>query len=156
VARYTGSMKITYETGIATLAQFSVLGLLNIGNSLNSIVTTCHTHGSNCLTNSLTSILFFMLAVIWFGMVWSAGYFAQKRRSKRLCLLLIGGEALTAIVALSNAKHHTDVLSLFTSLADIGFAVWVSLLAFRLIRARGGRIVASERSRKRHRPSTTL
>jgi hypothetical protein len=154
--RYTGDMKLTYETGIATFAQFIVLSLLNILTETASIVTTCHSKGQNCLTNSLSSIGYFMLLVIWFGMIWILGYFTQKRRSRRLCLLLIGVEGLIIVIALFNASNHKDVIGLLTSLVDAGFGLWVALLAIRLLRARGGRIVASERSRRRNRPGTEL
>lgn len=150
-------MKLTYETGIATFAQFIVVSLLNILTGTSSIVTTCHSKGQNCLTNSLSSVGYFMLIVIWFGMIWILGYFAQKRRSSRLSFLLIGAEVLITVIALFNANHnHKDLLGLITSLIDAGFGLWVALLAVRLLRARGGRIVASERSRKRNRPGTEL
>jgi len=145
-----GGVKLTYETGIATLVQFIALSLLNIGTQLTSIVTTCHSHSSNCLTNSLSSIGYFLLIVIWFGLVWVLGYFAQKHRSRRLCLTLIFAEFMILVVAISNARHHTDVLGFITSLADVGLAMWVVYLAVRLMRARGGRIVSSERARRRH------
>jgi hypothetical protein len=148
-------VKLTYETGIATLVQFIVLSLLNIATQTTAVVTSCR-HTTNCVTTSLSSTAYFMLIVIWFGLVWQLGYRAQKKRSRNLCLLLIAAEGLIAIIALSNAKHHNDIIGLITSLTDIGLAVWVALLAVRLLRARGGRIVASERSRQRHRPDTKL
>jgi hypothetical protein len=147
-------MKLTYETGIATVIQFAVLSLLNVGTQLNSIVTTCHTHGSNCLTNSLSSIGYFLLIVIWFGLIWVLGYFTQKRRSRRLGLALVTAEFLILVVSISNARHHTDVIGLVTSVADTGFAIWVIALAVRLMRARGGRIVSSERARRRRHADT--
>jgi hypothetical protein len=147
-------MKLTYETGIATVIQFAVLSLLNIGTQLNSIVTTCHTHGSTCLTNSLSSIGYFLLIVIWFGLIWVLGYFTQKRRSRRLSMALVAAEFLILVISISNARHHTDVLGLMTSVVDACFAIWVIALAVRLMRARGGRIVSSERARRRRHADT--
>lgn len=149
-------MKLTYETGIATLVQFIVLSLLNIATQVTSIVTTCHAKSSNCLTNALSSTGYFMAIVIWFAIVWILGYMAQKRRSRRLSVLLISAEAMIVIIALHNAKAHTDIIGLVTSLIDIALALWVIWLAFHLFRAGSRRIVASERSRRRHRPDTEL
>ncbi len=149
-------MKLTYETGIASFTQFIIVSLLNIGTQTVSIVSVCSARSNNCLTNALTSIGYFMLIVIMFGTVWQLGYRAQMKRSRRLCQLLIATEALIALIALFNARHHTSVLGLVTSLADFGLCIWVALLAFRLMRARGGRIVASQRARRRHRPDTDL
>ena len=149
-------MKLTYETGIATFTQFVALSLLNIVTQTSSIITTCHTKGESCLTNSLSSIAYFLLIVVWFAIVWQLGYFAQKRRSRRLCLLLIAVEFMVLVVSISNARHHNDVLGLVTSLVDTLLAIWVITLSVRLLRARGGRIVASERSRRRTRPDTKI
>jgi hypothetical protein len=144
-------MKLRYETGIATFIQFVVLSLLNIVNQLNSIVTTCRKDGSDCVSNTIVSIIFFMLVVAWFGAVWLLGYAAQDRRSKRLAQLLICAEALIALVALFNARHHTDFLSLITSIIDLVLAAWIIVLAFRLMRSSGGRIVSKQRPRQRKR-----
>ena len=144
-------MKLKYETAIATLVQFITLTILNIATGADSIVTTCHSSHSDCVSNMLVSLIFFLLTAAWFGFVWILGYAAQDRRSKRLAQVLILVEILIAIVALFNAKHHNDLLSLVTSLVDIALAIWVITLAFRLMRAGGGRIVAKSRPRKRPR-----
>ena len=149
-------MRITYETGIATFVQFVVLSLLNIATVTNSIITTCHSHGDSCLTNSLSSVVYYLLIVVWFGVVWQVGYRAQLRRSRRLCQLLILVEGFVALIAIFNARHHNDTLGLIVSALDASFAIWVIYLATRLLRARGGRIVASERSRRRRHPNTDL
>jgi hypothetical protein len=142
-------MKLKYETAIATLIQFVTLTILNVGTGVDSIVSTCRSSHSDCVSNMLVSLIFFLLTAAWFGFVWVLGYAAQDRRSKRLAQVLILVECLIAIVALFNAKHHNDLLSLATSLVDIALAIWVIVLAFRLMRADGGRIVAKSRPRKR-------
>jgi hypothetical protein len=146
-------MKLKYETAIATLIQFVALTVLNVGTGADSIITTCHSHGSDCLSNTIVSLIFFLLAAAWFGFVWVLGYAAQERRSKRLSQLLIIVELMIGVVALFNAKHHTDILSLLTSLTDLALVVWVISLAFRLMRADGGRITTKTRPRKRRRPA---
>jgi hypothetical protein len=153
-------MKLTYETATATLIQFIVLGLLNIANGLDSIVTTCHHAGGDCVGNIFSSLIFYILTVGWFGMVWILGYLAQERRSKRLAQLLMATEALIGLVALFNIKlnlaYHSGFLSLGTSLADLLLAIWIITLAYRLMRAGGKRITPRQRSRKRQRGSKQL
>lgn len=150
-------MRFKYETAVATLIQFITLSLLGIANGLNSVVTTCHKSGSDCISNLIVSIIFFILTALWFGCVWLLGYTTQHKRSKRLAQLLICAEALIALVAFFNAHHHTDILSLLTSLIDLLLAVWIITLAYRLMRAGGGRVVTKHRgvnrSRARHRKS---
>lgn len=142
-------MKLTYQTAIATLVQFITLSFLTFLNEANSVITTCHNNGSNCGGNLFSSLWFFIVAALWFGAVWLLGTAAQESRSKRLAQLLILTELAVAVIALFNAKHHTDILSLFTSLVDIVLAIWVITLAFRLMRASGGRVVNHQRPRKR-------
>jgi hypothetical protein len=147
-------MRLTYETAIATLIQFIVLSFLNIATGLNSVVTTCHS-GNDCVSNLVVSIIFYLLATAWFGCVWILGYAAQERRSKRLAQLLIAAEAFIALIAFFNAKHHTDTLSLITSITDLLLAIWIITLAYRLMKAGGGRVVArgGQRARKRRPPT---
>lgn len=142
-------MKLTYQTGIATFIQFVILSFLGIANGANSVVTTCRHDSTNCVSNLIVSLIFFILTAVWFGAVWLLGYMAQERRQRRLAQLLICAEGLIALVALFNAKHHTDILGLVTSLIDLGLAIWIVFLAFRLMRSGGGRVVARQRARRR-------
>jgi glucan phosphoethanolaminetransferase (alkaline phosphatase superfamily) len=146
-------MRFKYETGIITFVQFVALSLLGIGNLLNSVVSTCHDSSTDCISNLLVSLIFFLLTTAWFAVVWVLGWAAQERRSRKLALLLIGAEAFIALIAFFNAKHHTDYLSLFTSLVDFFLALWVITLAWRLMRAKGGRVVTKQRARQRRRPT---
>jgi len=143
-------MKLKYETSIATLIQFITLTLLGVANGLNSVITTCRssTGSQDCLSNTIVSLIFFLLTAGWFAFVWILGYLAQEKRSKRLALVLILTEVAIGLVALFNAKHHTDILSLATSVIDIGLSGWIIVLAFRLVRADGGRVVTRARRRR--------
>jgi hypothetical protein len=148
-------MKLTYETGTATLIQFIVLSLLNIAATITSVVTTCHHQGASCVGNLLSSIVFYILIVVWFGMITVLGFAAQQKRSRRLAQVLIAAEALIGLVALFNLKlglrYHNGYLSLFTSAADLLLAGWIISLAFRLMKAGGGRVVTG-RARRRPKP----
>lgn len=141
-------MKLTYQTGVATLIQFITLSLLGIANGVNSAITTCRA-GEDCIVNMLLSIVFFILTALWFAAIWILGYFAQERRSRNLAFLLMGAEGLIALVALFNAQHHTDILGLATSVIDLILALWIIFLAMRLMRSGGKRITSSPRARKR-------
>jgi len=149
-------MKFTYETAVATLIQFITLSLLGIANGLDSIITTCHSDGTDCVSNMLVSIIFFLLTTAWFGAVWVIGYMAQERRSRHIARLLIMAELLVALIAFFNAKHHTDILSLATSIIDLCLALWIVTLAWRLMRSGGGRVVHRGRSRRRRHSTTDL
>lgn len=142
-------MRLIYRTGKATFIQFVSLSLLGIVNTLDSIVTTCSSQSHNCVSNMVSSTLLFLLTVGFFAFVWALGFNAQERRSWRLALLLIAVESGVILIASFDAVHHTSLLSLLTDIIDDGLAVWVIVLAWRLSRAKGGRIVASERSRER-------
>lgn len=145
-------MKLTYQTGTATLIQFIILSLLNIVNGLESIITTCRHEGGDCVGNVFSSLIFYILAVCWFGAIVVLGFAAQERRSKRLAQLLIAGEAAIGLIALFNVKlnlhYHNGTLSLGTSLIDLLLAIWITTLAYRLIKAGGGRVVAQRRTRR--------
>jgi hypothetical protein len=146
-------MRLTYETGTAALIQFIVLGLLNIGTALQSIITTCNHSGGDCVGNLLSSVIYYVLIVAWFGVILGIGFAAQQGRNKRLAMMLICAELAVLVVAAYNVKldhlgFHNGILSLVTSCVDVIISVWVMSIAYRLIRASGGRVVKRQRHRK--------
>lgn len=146
-------MGLKYETGIATMIQFITMSALNIGTGLESVVTACRKEDADCFGNALLSLIFYLLIASWFGAVWFLGYMAQERRSKRLAQLLILAELAILVVALFNIKlNRSDngpLLSLATSLIDVGLTIWIIILAFRLMRSGGRRITSAARPRRR-------
>lgn len=145
-------MRIPQDTGIATFIQFIVLSLLNIANGANSIIVTCHKSSSDCTNNIVSSLVFFILVVMWFGFVWVLGYLTQERRSRKLAIVLIGAELMIAMVAYFNARHHNNLLELSTSVIDLILAAWVIYLAARLWKAGDRRIVQRQRRRRPLKP----
>jgi len=145
-------MRLTYETGTATLIQFIILAFLNIANTVYSIITTCVNSNGNCVPNMLTSVVYYLLIIAWFGIILVIGYGAQTKRSKRLAKLLMAAESTVFLVASYNIKlgitYHNGVLGLFTSLIDVIMAVWVITLAYRLMKAGGRRVVSRKRARR--------
>jgi hypothetical protein len=149
-------MLFKYKLAVIVLVQFILLSLLGIANGINSVVTECSKHDGDCLSNTIVSLVFFLLTAAWFAFIWVLGYTAEERRSKGLLRLLIAAEGMTALVALFNAQHHENTVGLITSLLDLVLALWVILLAIRLLFAKGGRVVTKQRTRARRRPTERL
>ena len=140
-------MRLTYETGVATLVQFVAMGFLNIAGQIDSIISTCTHSGGDCIGNAITSIGFYIIVMIWFGFIMLVGYAAQTRRSKRLAQLLILIEAAVTLIALYNLKQHSGVINPLTSIVDAGLAIWIIVLSYRLMKAGGKRVVTKRRVR---------
>ena len=119
-------MRLTYETGTGALIQFIVLGLLNIADALQSIISTCTHSGGSCVGNLLSSVIFYFLIVIWFGIILAIGLAAQQGRNKRLAQILICAELAVFVVAIYNIKldhfgFHNGILSILTSCIDMSY-----------------------------------
>ena len=139
-----------YPIGIIAFVQFIALSLLGFLNGVNSVVVTCR-ETNDCVSNLVVSFIFFLMTVVWFGVVWLLAYRVQETRSRRLAVLLIFIELMIIGVANINARGHTDALSLITSVTDIVLASWIILLAIRIGLAKGGRVVTNPRIRTRQR-----
>ncbi|HEX7368491.1 MAG TPA: hypothetical protein VF261_02445 [Candidatus Saccharimonadales bacterium] len=146
-------MALRYQTGTATITQFIVMMLLTFANGIYNIVSQCVAH-NQCVENTVSSALYILLMAVWLMFLSVLGYAAQDKRSRPISRVLIGAEALVAIVALFNARHFPNLLGLATSLVDCGLAIWVIVLAWRINRASGGRIVANTSNRQRQRKHT--
>jgi uncharacterized membrane protein YsdA (DUF1294 family) len=147
-------MRLTYQTGVGTLIQFLLLSFLTLGSQAVSAVTTCSQNNGDCVSNLITSIIFYILVAIVFGAIWLLGYSVQSRRSKRLAQLLIAIEVVIALGALFSIKisvhqANKNVFALIVSFLVLVLAAWIITLAFRLMRAGGGRVVVA-RQRRHH------
>jgi hypothetical protein len=140
-------MRLTRDTGTATLIQFITLGILNLVTGLNSIITACH-HGKDCMTQAAVTPVYYILLTAWFASLWVLGYYTRERRSRWLAFFLFSAEGLVALISLFNAKHHTDLIGLITSLVDLALAIWIMILSFRLWLAGPGRISRSHGTRQ--------
>lgn len=148
----TNVIKLRYETGVVTLVQFLVLVLLNFIGAIVSSIGTCYdaTTTYDCVSGVGIDVLYVILIAAWFGFVTVLAYAAQDRRERRLAWLVMASEGMILLISLFNARHYPNILGLITSLADAGFAVFIIYLAFRLSRAKGGRITASYARTRRH------
>lgn len=138
------AFKLKYETGIATSIQFVVLTFLNFLDGTVSSVSQCtKSSGGSCFGDIVLAMLYFLVISICFAALWLAGFAAQDRRSKRIALVLIAGEGMAFLVAVYNLTHRNpSLIGKAASLIDLVLSVWVAYLAFRLVRAKGGRIRA--------------
>jgi hypothetical protein len=141
-------VRLYYQTAIATLIQFIIASLFILVTQLGSSVVTCFKDSSNCISNLITSVIFFILVSVVFGIVWAIGFFAQERRSRRLAQLLICVEGILGFLALFSVKLNAHSRSISGLIASFGLLVmsgWIISLAFRLMRAKGGRVMARRR-----------
>lgn len=138
-----------YQVATIALVQFIAMSLLGIANGINSIVVACKANDGSCGSNTLTSLVYFLLIAGWFAFLWVLAFTAQQTRSRKLAFVLMGCEGLVALIALFNARNHVDLLGLSTSIIDFVLAGWVIILAFRLLRAKGGRLVVKQPRRRR-------
>ena len=142
-------IKLKYETGVAATVQFIALTILNFISGVDSTIRQCTSGNGGCISNIVMAVLYFLVVTIWFGALWLAGFAAQDRRSKRICQMLILAEGLVALVGLFEfTRSTTSLLGKVVALVELLTAIWVSWLALKIMRARGGRI------RSRRRPGT--
>jgi hypothetical protein len=139
-------MRLRYETGTATLIQFGVVTLLGLMTQVIGIVKSCLEDSSQCVGDSMLSLVFVILMAAWLGIVSVIGYAAQDKRSRKIATVLIGCEVLILGVASFNAQHSTVLFDKLTSVVDAAIAIWIIVLAFRLVRAGSSRIVARQRT----------
>jgi hypothetical protein len=135
------TIKLKYETGIAATVQFISLTLLNFISGVSGTVSQCSKGSGSCVGNVVLSIMYFLVVTIWFGILWLTGFAAQDRRSRRIAQMLILAEGLVFIVGLYDlTKHKFTVLSGLIAIVEMLTSVWIAWLAFRLMRAKGGRV----------------
>ena len=148
-------LKLRYETGVVALTQFLVIVPLNFINAVAESISGCReaTSTYDCVSGIGIELVYVLLLALWFGFIAVLAYGAQDRRDHRLAFLLMGAEGMVLMISLFNAQHYPNILGLIISLVDAAFAAFIIWLAFRLVRAKGGRITATS-ARRRRRPTT--
>lgn len=138
-------MVMRYHTSLATFIQLAVMTLMVIVGGIIDVAKNCE-NSNECVTNSfLWIIIAFMLALWYFGL-FGLGYLAQEKRSRRLTKLLIAAESFTAFVALMFLKNPSSVYSGIGAAVALFFALWIIFLAYRIHKAKGGRITTTKHS----------
>jgi hypothetical protein len=147
-------MKLSYKTGTIAITQFIAGSGLGFVGGLVSSISGCTSNGNDCVSNTIVSLILIILTAIWFGFLAILGFAALERHSRRLANLLIVAEIFTTLVALFDALHFPNILSLITSLLDAILALATLIAAYHLSRAKGGRVVANSHNRTRQRRHT--
>jgi hypothetical protein len=146
-------MTIRYETAITTFAQLAVATLFVMLGGVFDTVKHC-TEASDCVANSFLWLIIVFMVAIWFIMLCSLGYLAQEKRSYKLARLLIAGELFTAFITFMLFSHPSSPISAIGALTVFGLSVWTIILAWRIYKARGSRIVTpAQKTRPRRRPT---
>lgn len=142
---------LRYQTGTASFIQLAVVVLLVVVNNLFTLVDSCKS-GGECAVTALFSMIFIFMTALWFFVLSAIGYAAEERRSRNLAYMLILGQLATMGIAYGFFKHPANWFGMLSALIVILLAAWVIMLAWRLSKAKGGRIVArpaAARPRKR-------
>ena len=143
------ALKLKYETGVAATIQFIIISVLNVIDHISSSINQCLHGRGGCALDIVGNIVLFMIITVWFGALWLAGFAAQDRRSRRIAQFLILAEGLVFLYGLYETTRHTSILGTVIGLADLITSAYVAWLAFRLMRAKGGRV----RTRRRRHPA---
>lgn len=143
-------MKLQYQTATATFIQLAVMTLLIVIGGIKDVASNCE-NSMECVTNSFLWIIIIFILAGWYLTLFAIGYFAQERRSHRLARLLIAGELFTVFVALMLVKNPSSIYSGVSAGVALALGLWIILLAWRLNKARGGRITAKKHAAGRPR-----
>jgi hypothetical protein len=147
---YNYRMRVRYETGVAALIQFACGTILAAINGGGSVIGEClHHSGADCATNTFVTLLFLIFTAGALAVLAILGYIAQERRSPRLAYILMAVEMGAALIYLFDAKQAPGLIDRITNLASCLIAVWVVVVAWRLARSRGARIVTRQRAHRR-------
>ena len=140
-------MKLRYETGIATLIQLAAVMFFIVANNVANLINDCFVQDRGCVEPAFVSIVIIFFTGLWFVFLSVIGFAAQDKRSHKLAKLLIAGEVFTALIALALLRYPGTVFVALSAIITIAAAVWISILAYRLSKAKGGRIVQRPRRR---------
>lgn len=144
-------MRLHYQTATATFIQLAVMTLLTMIGGIKDVASNCENAGE-CVTNSFLWIIIVFMLAGWYVALFAIGYFAQEKRSYKLARLLILGELFTAFIALMLFRNPSSFYGGAAALIAAILALWVTVLAYRLYKARGSRITtASKKSTQRPR-----
>lgn len=146
-------MKLRYETSITTFAQLAVVSLFVIVSGVIATIKECE-DASSCVASSFVWMVILLLVAAWFTGLTALGYLAQTKRSARLAKVLIVAELGVAAICFKLATNPSSILGAFGSIIIGALAIWTIVLAYRLTKAKGGRIVAQTSTGRRRPPQS--
>lgn len=142
--------KLSYETGITTFAQLVIIVPLAFLNGMLEIFKSCTGNNTgNCMINSIFSMFFVLVLAGWFGFVCMLGYAVQEKRGRLFAKLLILAELAVIPVSLFVIQNPARWLDVVIGFIALVLAFWTIVLALRVHQAKGSRIVARTRPRRR-------
>lgn len=142
-------MKLHYQTGTATFIQLALVMLLIVINNLVGFIIACTSDSSECAISAMFSLVFIIFSGIWFIFVSAVGYAAEEKRSSKLAYVLIAGQLVTLGAAYGFSQYPSNWFGAVSSVVIMLSCVWIIVLAWRLSRAKGGRIVSRATRRTR-------
>jgi hypothetical protein len=142
-------MRLHYQTGTASFIQLAAVMFLIVINNVMAFILACTQASSECAITAMFSLIFIIMAGFWFFGLSALGYAAEERRSSKLAYALIVGQLMTIAAAFGFFQHPSNWFGALSALVVMVFSAWVILLAWRLSRAKGGRIVYRPRKRLR-------
>lgn len=142
-------MRLHYQTGTATFIQLVVVLFLIVLNNVIAFIQDCFIRDAGCVAPAFVSMVMIVFAGIWLMILSVIGYAAQERRNKRVAYTLMGLQAFTMLIALMLARLPGNWFAGVSAVIAAVLAGWVIILAFRISRAKGGRIVQRQRPRRR-------
>jgi FtsH-binding integral membrane protein len=141
-------MTLRYETSITTFIQLVITSLFIIVGGVIETGKECQNGASSCVVSSFLWMVILLFVGGFFVCLTALGYFAQTKRSSRLAKLLIVAELGVALACLMLIRTPSSVLGGIGSFLIFLLSLWTVVLAYRLTKAKGARIVATTRTQK--------
>lgn len=148
-------MTLRYETGITTFLQLALTALFVVIGGVSDMIKSCRDGASSCVTSSFLWLVILLFVIGFFMSLTALGYFAQTKRSSRLAKLLLVVELGIAAVSYKLLTASSSVLSTIGAFVILVLSLTTVWLAWRIIRAKGRRIVATNRTTQRPRQRKT-
>jgi uncharacterized BrkB/YihY/UPF0761 family membrane protein len=136
---------LRYETGITTFLQLALAALFVVVGGVSDMIKSCQDGASSCVTSSFLWMVILLFVIGFFMSLTALGYFAQTKRSSRLAKLLLITELGIAAISYKLLTASSSILSTVGVFIILCLALTTVWLAWRIIRAKGRRIVASTR-----------
>lgn len=139
--------KLRYQTGTATFIQLAIAVFVVVINNFIILIDSCNS-AAECAAAAMFSLFFIIATAAWFGFLSMIGYKAEEQRNHRAAYVLIASELATAAVVYGFFANPGGTFGKLSALLILLTCGWVIMLAWRLARARGKRIVAHHRKTK--------
>ena len=134
------------QTGAATLAQLAAVMFFLVISAVIELIKNCDI-GSQCVANSFLWLVILFMAGIWLFALSLLGYAVEMKRRPLPTKILIVGELITAFVAFMTVTHPSGPFTAFAAAITLAISLATAYMAWRVLQARGGRVVTRTRRR---------